>query len=161
MWVDKNVFLELIIWEDFLDALSPTRKQDDYNKAICECDLFVMLFATKVGKYTEEEFETAFQQFKATSKPLIFTYFKDTPPSTARIEPVTQEESSEAKYKIAFATSSTVPTLPNGCCEAEIFLPDSEDNQCFRAMSVSTTAGHTQLNRILYFAYSIAQAFVR
>ena len=29
------------------------------------------------GQYTEEEFETAFGQFKATNKPLIFTYFKD------------------------------------------------------------------------------------
>jgi hypothetical protein len=76
MWVDKGIFLELIIWEDFLDALSQTRLQDEYNKAIRECDIFVMLFATKVGKYTEEEFETAFGQFKATNKPLIYTYFK-------------------------------------------------------------------------------------
>jgi hypothetical protein len=36
-----------------------------------------MLFWTKVGQYTEEEFETAFRQFKATNKPFIFTYFKD------------------------------------------------------------------------------------
>jgi hypothetical protein len=36
-----------------------------------------MLFATKVGKYSEEEFETAFGQFKTTNKPFIFTYFKD------------------------------------------------------------------------------------
>jgi hypothetical protein len=36
-----------------------------------------MLFCTKVGKYTEEEFETAFGQFKPASKPFIFTYFKD------------------------------------------------------------------------------------
>ncbi len=81
MWVDKGIFLELIIWEDFLDALSQNRLQDEYNKAICECDIFVMLFATKVGNYTEEEFETAFEQFKETNKPLIFTYFKDIPPN--------------------------------------------------------------------------------
>jgi hypothetical protein len=30
------------------------------------------------GQYTDEEFETAFAQFKATTKPFIFTYFKDT-----------------------------------------------------------------------------------
>ena len=36
-----------------------------------------MLFYTKVGKFTEEEFETAFAQFKVNNKPLIFTYFKD------------------------------------------------------------------------------------
>ena len=41
-----------------------------------------MLFCTKVGKYTEEEFEAAFGQFKSTNKPFIFTYFKDAEIST-------------------------------------------------------------------------------
>jgi len=81
-WVARGVFLELIVWEDFLDAVSKTRLQDEYNKAIRECDIFVMLFCTKVGQYTEEEFETAFGQFKATNKPFIFTYFKDAEIST-------------------------------------------------------------------------------
>jgi len=76
-WVQRGVFLELVIWEDFLDAVSKTRLQDEYNKVIRESDVFVMLFWTKVGKYTEEEFETAVGQFKSTSKPFIFTYFKD------------------------------------------------------------------------------------
>ena len=44
--------------------------------------IFVMLFCTKVGQYTEEEFETAFGQFKATHKPFFFTYFKDAEIST-------------------------------------------------------------------------------
>ncbi|MET0167379.1 MAG: hypothetical protein ABW318_20545, partial [Vicinamibacterales bacterium] len=52
------------------------------NKDIRACDVFVMLFFTKVGKYTEEEFETAFGQFKATDKPFIFTYFKHAEIST-------------------------------------------------------------------------------
>jgi hypothetical protein len=81
-WFDKGVFLELVIWEDFLDAVSQTRLQDEYNKAIRECDLFVMLFFTKVGKYTLEEYETAFGQFKATNRPFIFTYFRDAEIST-------------------------------------------------------------------------------
>ena len=76
-WVARGVFLELIVWEDFLDAISKTRLQDEYYNAIRECDVFVMLFCTKVGQYTEEEFQTAFGQFKATDKPFIFTYFKD------------------------------------------------------------------------------------
>jgi hypothetical protein len=82
-WVAKGVFLELVIWEDFLDAMSQTRLQDEYDKAIRESDLFVMLFWTKVGQYTEEEFETAFGQFKTTNKPFIFTYFKDAEISVA------------------------------------------------------------------------------
>jgi hypothetical protein len=82
-WIAKGVFLELAIWEDFLDAVSQTRLQDEYNKAIRDCDLFVMLFWTKVGQYTEEEFETAFGQFKSTNKPFIFMYFKDAEISVA------------------------------------------------------------------------------
>ncbi len=76
LWAERGVFLKLVIWEDFLDAMSQTRLQDETNKAIRKCDLFVMLFFTKVGKYTAEEFEAAFGQFKATNKPFIFTYFK-------------------------------------------------------------------------------------
>ena len=85
-WVARGVFLELVIWEDFLDAMSQTRLQDEYNKAIRGCDIFVMLFCTKVGKYTEEEFETAFKQFKATNKPFVFTYFKDVQISTGAVD---------------------------------------------------------------------------
>jgi hypothetical protein len=45
-----------------------------------------MLFFTKVGRYTEEEFETAFGQFKATHKPFIFTYFKHAPHTASRAD---------------------------------------------------------------------------
>ena len=76
-YVKDGVFLELLLWEDFIDAMSQTRLQDEYNKAIEDCDIFVSLFHTKVGKYTEEEFERAFKTFKASNKPLIYTYFKD------------------------------------------------------------------------------------
>jgi hypothetical protein len=82
-WVNLGAYLELVVWEDFFDGISQTRLQDEYDKAVRESDIFVMLFSTKVGKYTEEEFETAFGQFKATNKPIIFTYFKDTQVSTA------------------------------------------------------------------------------
>ncbi|UVT21594.1 MAG: hypothetical protein H8K03_06740 [Nitrospira sp.] len=74
--VRRELFLELVVWEDFLDALSKTRLQDEYNNAIRACDVFVMLFWTKVGTYTQEEFETAVGQFKATDRPVVFTYFK-------------------------------------------------------------------------------------
>jgi hypothetical protein len=85
-WVDQGVFLHLELWEDFLDAVSQTRLQDEYNRAIRACDIFVMLFFTRVGRYTEEEFETAFRQFEATHKPFIFTYFKNAPHAASRAD---------------------------------------------------------------------------
>jgi internalin A len=72
----KGIFLKLEVWEDFLDQMSQTRLQDEYNEAVKTSDIFVMLYFTKVGKFTAEEFETAFKTFKATNKPKIYTYFK-------------------------------------------------------------------------------------
>lgn len=80
-WKNRGFELELVIWEDFIDAMSSTRLQDEYNKAIKDCDIFIMLFHTKVGKYTAEEFETAFQAFQENQKPKIYTYFNTSAPS--------------------------------------------------------------------------------
>jgi hypothetical protein len=72
----EGVYLEVVRWENFLDAMSETRLQDEYNKAICNCDIFASLFFTKTGKYTDEEFDVAHRQFKSTGKPLIYTFFR-------------------------------------------------------------------------------------
>ena len=85
-YIKKGIFLELVLWEDFIDSMSRTRLQDEYNKAIIDCDIFVSLFFTKVGKYTEEEFLKAWETFKVNDNPLIFTYFKDADIKTSKIE---------------------------------------------------------------------------
>ncbi|NJL58019.1 hypothetical protein HC928_25055 [bacterium] len=86
-YLDRGIRLKLIIWEDFLDAMSQTRLQDEYNKAISSCDIFVSLFYTRVGQYTAEEFTTAFGTFKASNRPLIYTYFKNAAINTGDITP--------------------------------------------------------------------------
>ena len=73
---EKGIYLKIVRWENFLDAMSETRLQDEYNKEVQACDIFISLFFTKTGKYTEEEFDVAQQQFKSTRKPQIFTFFK-------------------------------------------------------------------------------------
>ncbi len=84
-YIKEGIFLNLVLWEDFLDAMSQTRLQDEYNKAITDCDVFVSLFYTKAGKYTEEEFNKALETFKANNKLLIYTYFKDANIRTSEI----------------------------------------------------------------------------
>ena len=73
----EGIYLKIVRWENFLDAMSDTRLQDEYNKAIRACDIFVCLFFTKTGKFTEEEFDTAHRQFKDSGKPRIYTFFKN------------------------------------------------------------------------------------
>ena len=86
-WVGRGVHLQLELWEDFIDAMAKTRLQNEYNRTIQGCDLFVMLFFTKVGRYTEEEFNVAVAQFQATRKPFIYTYFKSTPVDLDAVDP--------------------------------------------------------------------------
>jgi internalin A len=75
---NSGLYLKVMRWENFLDAMSETRSQDEYNKAVCNCDIFVSLFKTKTGKFTEEEFDVAHQAFLSCGKPFIYTYFMKT-----------------------------------------------------------------------------------
>ncbi|MEO6720602.1 MAG: hypothetical protein ABIN67_09545 [Ferruginibacter sp.] len=84
-FIENKIYLKIIQWEYFLDAISETRLQDEYNKALAKCDIALCLFFTKVGAYSEEEFNTAYTIFKATGKPRIWTYFKDASITTGSI----------------------------------------------------------------------------
>ncbi len=70
-------YLRVIRWENSLDAMSETRTQDEYNKAVRSCDIFISLFFTKTGQFTREEFYAAHGQFLQTGRPYIYTFFKN------------------------------------------------------------------------------------
>lgn len=71
-----NVSIEPLLCENFDDAYTKIRKQEEYNKIVRESDMCVFIFFTKVGEYTHEEFEVARKKFEETGKPKIYTYFK-------------------------------------------------------------------------------------
>jgi|GEM_PF-2529471 len=77
--VKRDIFLELVLWEDFIESMSRTRLQDEYNNAISRSDIFIMLFGSKVGKYALQEFETASSEYKKSGRPYTYIYFKDEP----------------------------------------------------------------------------------
>jgi len=70
--------VKVLRWETFPDAMSKTRLQEEYNEEVRNCDIFVSLFKTKTGKYTEEEFNVAHRSFKDSGRPLIYTYIMQT-----------------------------------------------------------------------------------
>ncbi|MEP6878842.1 MAG: COR domain-containing protein, partial [Nitrosospira sp.] len=76
-FLKKGLYLKIVRWENFLDAMSETRMQDEYNEAVRTCDIFVSLFFTRTGKFSEEEFDTAHHQFLEIGRPLIYTFFKN------------------------------------------------------------------------------------
>jgi tetratricopeptide (TPR) repeat protein len=76
-WHKRGVRLQLHKWENLTAKMQINGSQSGYNEIVKAADIFVMLAYSKVGKYTEIEYDTALAQFKATEKPLMFVYFKD------------------------------------------------------------------------------------
>ncbi|MEX2592722.1 MAG: hypothetical protein WD426_08105, partial [Anditalea sp.] len=71
----KNVFLRLEVWEDLDDAFNTTCKQEDYNEYLAKCKICVVLFWTKVGKYTLQEYELA-RKLSLENKLRLYIYEK-------------------------------------------------------------------------------------
>ena len=72
-----GIYLEVLRCENFLDAMTEKGLQDEYNRAVSSCDIFVSLFKTKTGTYTNEEFEAAHKSFLDTGYPRIYTFFEN------------------------------------------------------------------------------------
>jgi len=78
-WVEKDLCLELVIWEDLLHSFREggERIQDYFNREMLKCDIVIVLFFKKVGQFTEEEFKLAYDHLKEGKKPrFLFVYFK-------------------------------------------------------------------------------------
>ena len=56
-FIDRGIYFKLCMCEDISDAVAKSRKQDEYNAIIRECDFFYVIFWHKAGVYTVEEFE--------------------------------------------------------------------------------------------------------
>jgi DNA replication protein DnaC len=76
-WVEKDVYLELVVWEDLLQSFRGERIQDYFNRNMLDCDIVIVLFFKKVGRFTKEEFKLAYENLKKGKKPhFLFVYFK-------------------------------------------------------------------------------------
>ncbi len=71
-----DVKLQPLLCENFDDAYTVVRKQEEYNEKIRSSEFCFFIFFTKAGEYTREEFEVARKKFEETGKPRIYTYFK-------------------------------------------------------------------------------------
>src|SRR5262249_32306709 len=47
-WRAREYTFDVILWENFIDTMAKDGLQKEYNRAIASCDIFVMLFFTKV-----------------------------------------------------------------------------------------------------------------
>lgn len=74
--MDMNIVLHM--WE-YLDAsMGVEHKQAEYNRKLQECEICLVLYWTKFGKYTKSELDTAYNSLKEGKNPRkLYVYFKD------------------------------------------------------------------------------------
>ena len=76
--VYNGVYFKLVMCEDLDSSIARQRKQSEYNQIIAESDFCIVLADKQVGKYTWEEFQTAYDKFcEDGSKPKIYVYVKE------------------------------------------------------------------------------------
>ena len=74
----RGIELEISKWEFLDESMGPLRKQEEYNREIKTCDMCLVLYWTKIGDYTREELETAYNELQAGRKPYkLYIYFKE------------------------------------------------------------------------------------
>jgi len=83
-YIQKNIYIEPVCWENLSHSHQGDRIQDSFNQKMLECDIVLSLFYTKVGQFTKEEFEIARNSLNEEEKPnFLYVYFKEggTPPN--------------------------------------------------------------------------------
>ena len=76
---DRYIDFDQRTWKDFISSVSAQRLQDRYNEYIRKCDIAIFLFHTKIGQYTKEEFQIAYDTFLKSKKgkPRIYIFLKE------------------------------------------------------------------------------------
>lgn len=106
----RGIRLQLIKWE-FLDAsMGIVRKQDEYNRVLKECDICMVLFWQKIGRFTQEELDVAYREQKSGRKPQkIYIFFKKTSQITNELAEF--QNAIESSYGHFYNTFETVEKL--------------------------------------------------
>ena len=79
IYVKRGIYFELNLCEDLSNAIDKERKQEQYNRMIRDSQYFYILFGNHAGEYTIEEFDVAWEQFRSSGEPKLYTYFMQLP----------------------------------------------------------------------------------
>lgn len=98
----QDLSLRSEIWELWDSSMRSERKEDEYLKKLCICDICIVLFWQTLGEYTLEELNFAIEKMQAGQLPkAVYVLFK---------EPADEISRELVQFKIQFAESySSIP----------------------------------------------------
>jgi hypothetical protein len=98
----KNYTIELIRWEDlnFETTLSAHLRE-----VLTNCDVFLLVLDTPMPDYVRDEFFIAYDQFKSTGKPLIYTFVRSYARSSKSVIALQARQFADEILKLGFVVN--------------------------------------------------------
>ena len=112
--VPRGEYLKLIKWEWGSHAIAPTRKQEEYNELLREADLCLLLFCTKLGEYTREEFNVALGAYEQKGAPKLTIWFRKVPEGQTMSPELQKFTDQLGKLKLLWNAYDTLDALKLG-----------------------------------------------
>ena len=73
---NSGIFLNLIMWEEQQKSVDKDRIQLRFNELLLDSEIVIVLFYTKAGQFTLEEFNLAYDNLRKENKPdYLFVFF--------------------------------------------------------------------------------------
>ena len=67
--METNTRIRLLKWESFDPSFKGNRKQSEYDEQVKKAYIFIVLYRSIAGKYTQEEVDTAITNHEQNNKP--------------------------------------------------------------------------------------------
>jgi len=75
----QGIYLYLVSSDKLSSSFSPAPKQEEFNDEVTTSDIFICLVHDRLGQFTNQEFQKAYQSLRAGKLPrLLLVYFKNT-----------------------------------------------------------------------------------
>lgn len=106
----QNIHVQLVKWEYLDSSMGDKHKQEEYNDALRECEMCVVLYWTRFGKYTKTELDTADSCRRTKKNPRkLWVYFKESNERTPELQEF--YETFENIYGHFFCNYKNIDTL--------------------------------------------------
>jgi len=112
----QSIRLKLVRWEDMLKSFQKESFQDSINEQLYLCEIFIVLFSSRVGEFTLQEFNIAYERLKQKKKPdYLLVYFKDIQLDASKniddVMKILELQKTIKKYEQIFDTYSNIDSL--------------------------------------------------
>ena len=112
----QSIRLKLVRWEDMLKSFQKESFQDSINEQLYLCEIFIVLFSSRVGEFTLQEFNIAYERLKQEKKPdYLLVYFKDIQLDASKniddVMKILELQKTIKKYEQIFDTYSNIDSL--------------------------------------------------